>query len=140
MFDIIIQNGTVVDGTGGQRYRADVALSGGIIAKIAPSIQGDAASVIDASGLIVSPGFIDCHTHSDGSILRGTDSYNYLEQGTTTELSGQCGGMEAPWYCCSDNSDIAGREEFRNACSTHASFLDYVDKNCSLGTNMAFFF
>ena len=59
MYDIVIRGGTVVDGSGAPRYRADVAVKDGKIAKIAPSIQEEAGRVIDAAGKIVSPGFID---------------------------------------------------------------------------------
>ena len=76
MYDIIIQGGTIVDGSGAPRYRADVALKDGKIAKIAPSIQEEAGRIIDAAGKIVSPGLIDYHSHSDTGILMGPDSYN----------------------------------------------------------------
>ena len=77
MYEIIIRGGTVVDGTGAPRYRADVAVQDGKIAKIAPHIEGEAQREIDASGKIVSPGFIDYHSHSDNTILLGPDAYNY---------------------------------------------------------------
>ena len=71
MYDIVIRGGTVVDGSGAPRYRADVAVKDGKIAKIAPSIQEEAGRVIDAAGKIVSPGFIDYHSHSDNTIQIG---------------------------------------------------------------------
>ena len=99
MFDLLIKNGTLIDGTGAPRFQADVAVKDGLIAEIAPHIEGEAEKVINAAGLIVSPGFIDVHTHSDGPILLdSTTGYNHLEDGATTELAGQCGGMAAPFY------------------------------------------
>ena len=86
MYDLIIRGGTVVDGTGAPRYQADVAIKGDKIACIAPHIEEKGAREIDAKGQVVSPGFIDYHSHSDNSILLGPDGYNYLEQGVTLQL------------------------------------------------------
>jgi len=65
MYDILIKNGMIVDGTGDASYKADIAVKDGKIAKIAPAIEDNAAKTIDAAGRIVTPGFIDCHSHSD---------------------------------------------------------------------------
>ena len=64
-FDTIIRGGTVVDGTRVPRYRADIGIKNGKIAKIGRLKSHDAAKVLDATGLIVAPGFIDLHTHYD---------------------------------------------------------------------------
>jgi|GEM_PF-3393796 len=99
MYDLLIKNGTVVDGTGAPRFQADVAVKDGKIARIAPEIAEGAETVIDARGLVVAPGFIDTHTHSDGTVFSPeTTGYNHLEDGATTELAGQCGSMAAPYY------------------------------------------
>ena len=99
MYDLLIKNGTVVDGTGAPRFQADVAVKDGKIARIAPEIAEEAETVIDARGLVVAPGFIDTHTHSDGTVFSPeTTGYNHLEDGATTELAGQCGSMAAPYY------------------------------------------
>ena len=99
MYDLLIKNGIVVDGTGAPRFKADVAVEGGLIAKIAPVINEPAKRILDAKGLIVSPGFIDTHTHSDMILFNpNTTGYNHLEDGATTELAGQCGSLSAPYY------------------------------------------
>ena len=93
MYDILIKNGQIVDGSGEPAFYGDIAIQDGKIAKIAPSVDGEAAEVIDASGLQVTPGFIDSHSHSDSRVFRpgGSGSYNYLLQGVTTQVAGQCG-------------------------------------------------
>ena len=97
MYDILIKNGLIVDGSGKPAFYGDLAVKDGKIAKIAPSIQESADEVINASGLQVAPGFIDNHSHSDSSVFTGSDSYNYLEQGVTTQVAGQCGSSPAPY-------------------------------------------
>ena len=72
MYDLIIKNGTVIDGTGSPGYHAEVAVKDGKIAKIGREL-GEAAKTIDAAGLVVTPGFIDSHSHADGQVLRHPD-------------------------------------------------------------------
>ena len=138
MFDLLIKNGTLIDGTGAPRFQADVAVKDGLIAEIAPHIEGEAEKVIDAAGLIVSPGFIDVHTHSDGPILLdSTTGYNHLEDGATTELAGQCGGMAAPFYGEGTWLDIP-KDEYARITESYTSYFEYIEK-LKLGANMAFF-
>lgn len=98
MFDLLILGGTVVDGSGGPRYTADIGIRNGKIAKIGALKDENSKDVIDAQGLIVSPGFIDCHTHSDFSLLRNPSALAKLSQGVTTEIIGNCGMSAAPIY------------------------------------------
>lgn len=143
MLDVLIKNGLIVDGTGKPGYKADVAVKDGKIVKIAPAINDPAADVVNAAGLVVSPGFVDCHNHSDMDILRGTDSYNYLEQGVTTQVCGHCGASRAPFYSNAllrEKAYLPKAEYARltELCATTTSFMA-AGKNASIGTNMAFF-
>lgn len=96
-FDIIIENGTIVDGSGADRFGADIGISGDRIAEIGDLSEYSARQRIDASGLIVAPGFIDIHSHAvsssmarSGVVLR-PEAENYVRQGVTTVLGGQDG-------------------------------------------------
>src|SRR5262249_23698537 len=68
MADLVIRNGTVVDGTGAPRRRADVAIEGERIVAIGDEVAGTGATTIDADGLVVTPGWVDLHTHYDGQV------------------------------------------------------------------------
>lgn len=95
MFDLIIRNGTVIDGTGAGRHRADVAITRDVIAAIG-QLTGSARLEIDASGLIVSPGFIDAHTHDDLAVIVEPDMTPKISQGVTTCVCGNCGVSAGP--------------------------------------------
>jgi N-acyl-D-amino-acid deacylase len=94
-YDLVIENGTVVDGSGQARYQADIGVADGRIAEIG-NIKNGAKKVIDASDLIVAPGFIDPHTHYDAQIcwdpLVSCSSWH----GITTVVMGNCGVGIAP--------------------------------------------
>jgi N-acyl-D-amino-acid deacylase len=96
MFDLIIAGGTVVDGSGKPGYRADLGIVGETIQAIGDLSRAEAARSIDATGLVVAPGFVDTHTHSEGSLLIDPQHANGLRQGITTELLGIDGMSYAP--------------------------------------------
>ena len=96
MHDLLILNGTVVDGSGGTPYIADIAVAEGRIAKIGQLKEENAKKTIDAQGLFVCPGFIDNHSHGDLNTLLDPLAANQLLQGITTEVGGQCGVSLAP--------------------------------------------
>lgn len=96
MFDLLIRNARVLDGTGGPWFRADVGVSGGRIAAVRRNLAGDAARTIEAADRILAPGFIDMHTHSDLRVFRHPDEDAKLMQGITTALIGQDGLSVAP--------------------------------------------
>ncbi len=95
-YDLVIKNGTVVDGTGGAAYRADVALKDGKIAEIGDLKGSAAGKTLDADGLTVAPGFFDVHTHYDCQLLWDPLATSSCWQGVTTVLMGNCGFTIAP--------------------------------------------
>ena len=95
-YDLLLRGGRVVDGTGSPWFRADVAVTGDTIAAIAPRIEAPAARVIDATGLVVTPGFIDIHTHARRGIFEVPTADNYTRQGVTTIYEGPDGSSPLP--------------------------------------------
>lgn len=94
-YDLLIKNGTVIDGSGMPRYRADVGISNGKIASIG-KIREQAKAVIDAEGYIVSPGFVDCHTHMDAQVAWDPLGTCSCWHGVTSVVMGNCGFTLAP--------------------------------------------
>jgi len=99
-YDLLIKHGLVYDGSLAPPSKMDVAVSGGRIVKVAKSIPGTAGRVIEADGLIVTPGFIDLHTHVDDGMYfpENRACLNYLTQGVTTVVVGQCGSSAWPIF------------------------------------------
>ncbi|MEK9928282.1 MAG: amidohydrolase family protein [Halieaceae bacterium] len=95
MYDIIIRGGSIVDGTGAEPVLGDVGVKDGVIAAIG-RVEGDAKKVIDATGKMVTPGFIDIHTHLDAQIGWDPDMTPVSWHGVTTALIGNCGVTFAP--------------------------------------------
>ena len=92
VFDIVIKNGTIIDGTGRQRYRADVGLKAGKVKSIETNIPEESAlRVVDATKKVVCPGFIDAHCHTDWNILDIPWDDHQERQGVTTQIGGLCG-------------------------------------------------
>ncbi len=89
--DWLFKNVTVVDGSGGPQYRADVAVEGERIVAIAPTLNVEAKKTIDGEGRVLSPGFIDVHTHDDINVIRIPEYLPKISQGITTVIVGNCG-------------------------------------------------
>ena len=94
-FDLLIRGGRIVDGTGNPWYNGDVGIKAGRVAAIGRLEGRKAARIIDASGLVVAPGFIDIHNHSDYTVLEDGDAQSMVRQGVTSMILGE-GGSAAP--------------------------------------------
>lgn len=112
MFDILIENALVMDGGGGPGYIADLGISDGKIAAIG-RLDTPAARVMNASGLVASPGFVDIHSHTDSSLLIDPRAQSKITQGITLEVCGNCGFSPAPCV------DEVGRAELQNWRDKH---------------------
>jgi len=150
MFDLIVRNGLVVDGTGRPGVTADVAVSDGRIAAVGPvDAQARAKETIDAAGLVVCPGFIDPHTHYDPQIAWDRLLDASAEHGVTTVLMGNCGVGVAPCRAAErelmihDLVNVEGMSaEVLSAgidwqWETFPEYLDWADRRGS-GINLAF--
>lgn len=133
MYDILLKNGLIVDGMRTKPYKASIAIKDGKIAKINPSLrEEEAKEVIDVRCLVVSPGFIDIHTHSDASFIEDDRSESKIYQGVTTEVVGQCGRS---FYPCQqgkkENLDayIGGKSKnMDRSYFASYTFTEYIDK------------
>jgi N-acyl-D-amino-acid deacylase len=99
-YDVLIRNGRIADGTGNASFPGDVAVKFGRIVKVG-IVKGTATRTIEANGRVVAPGFIDVHTHIEGGIERNPRADNFLLDGVTTVITGNCGGSElniAAWF------------------------------------------
>lgn len=94
--DIVIRDAQLIDGTGAARKHCDVAIEGDRISAIGPSLNVQADEEIDASGLVLAPGFIDAHTHDDRIVLADPGMACKISQGVTTVVTGNCGISIAP--------------------------------------------
>lgn len=141
-WSLLIKNGTVIDGSGGARRSADVALEGDRIGVIAPRLEGEAAQVIDAQGLMVAPGFIDIHSHSDFFYQHCPSAESKVRQGVTTEVVGMCSFSPAPVHPDRRHlieelaASLGSRLEI--AWSGFAQYLDYLD-SLDLSVNVVHF-
>jgi len=96
VYDVVIRGGHVLDGAGNPWIAADVAIKGDTIVAVAPALAGKGAREIDATGLMVSPGFIDIHTHARRGIFEVPTADNYVRQGVTTLFEGPDGSSPVP--------------------------------------------
>lgn len=134
-FDLVIRRGLVVDGRGGEPFEADVGLAGGRIAAVGPRL-GAGTSEIEAKGHLVTPGFVDLHTHYDGQVTWDNRLVPSSAHGITTAIIGNCGVGFAP--CRPDEHELLiklmeGVEDIPNPVLaeglpwTWESFPDYLD-------------
>ena len=96
LHDLVIRNGTIVDGTGRSHFIGDVAVTGGVLTQVGGTVVGEGEEEIDATGLLVTPGFVDIHTHFDGQITWDEILEPSVSHGVTTIVTGNCGVGFAP--------------------------------------------
>jgi len=140
-FSIIIKNGTIADGTGAPLYKADIGINRDKIDFIGDLANSSADLIIDAKGKIISPGFIDIHTHTDTHLLINPSGDSKLRQGVTTEIGGNCGGSAFPL----DEEDFAEyavslkeRHSIDTPWRTMNEFYDLLEKK-KIAVNYASF-
>jgi N-acyl-D-aspartate/D-glutamate deacylase len=121
-FDLLIRNGRVVDGTGNPSFVGDVGVRDGKIAAIGRLANRTAARTIDASGLVVAPGFIDIHNHSDDTILEDGDAESMVRQGVTSMIFGE-GGSAAPSAAWKDFSSYFAELKRRGIATNVGSYI-----------------
>ena len=156
MFDYIICNGKVIDGTGNPWQAADVGVKNGKIAAIGNLSKAEAAQKILCKGaplgcdqrnpfphLVVAPGFIDCHSHGDRTLLFEAEADSMIRQGVTTQIVGHCGSCPAP-VCDENRAHICrwlpgkGGSDSEVCWSSFGEYLDVLDKT-PLTTNVSHF-
>jgi len=137
-YDLIVRNGTIVDGLGGEPFVGDVAIADGVIAAVG-TVEGSAERELDATGLLVTPGFVDLHTHYDGQAIWSDRMTPSSAHGVTTAVMGNCGVGFAP--CRPDDHEtlvdlMAGVEDIPGVVmvdglpwswETFPEFLDALD-------------
>lgn len=143
-FDVVIKNGRVIDGTGNPWFKADIGITKGKITKIGLIEPSEKTKVIDATKLIVSPGFIDIHSHSDYSIPFDPMVISTIHQGITTLVVGMCGASLAPVN--PEKQELFDKEfsmaappglEFNVTWTSYSEYLDEMEKiGCS--SNVAY--
>ena len=135
MYDLLVKNGTIVDGTGAASYRGDVALSGDKIVAVG-DVSGPARETIDAEGCIVTPGFVDIHTHYDGQVSWDNVLAPSSINGVTSAAMGNCGVGFAPAHADKHDwliqllegvEDIPGTALAEGLTWDWESFPDYLD-------------
>jgi N-acyl-D-amino-acid deacylase len=139
-FEISLKNGAIVDGTGNPWFKSDVGIEGGRIAEISPTGIRSAERCIDAKGLVVAPGFIDVHNHSDYSVLVHNRAESVLASGITTQGVGNCGGSVFPVTDKYRRSLEATLSEFGSSLKVNwATLSDWREKveTKAIGANLA---
>ena len=124
-YDLVIKNGLVVDGSGGARYRADVGVTGGKISKIGRISGEQAGETIDAEGHVVTPGFVDAHTHMDAQIFWDQLGSCSCYHGVTTAVMGNCGFTLAP--CRETEADLVFRNLERAEDISRSAMLEGIN-------------
>jgi N-acyl-D-amino-acid deacylase len=137
MYDLLIQNALIYDGSGRSAFRGSVAVTGGKIAAVG-DLTGNAAATVDAQGLALSPGFIDVHSHADYALADDPHRLHVLRQGVTTELAGNCGKTLSP---APETMDPVAREFMNPDAKLYPSLAQELAEyeTWELGPNQRYF-
>ncbi len=144
MSNVLIQNGRIIDGTGTAAYPADIAIENGKIESIGTGLGTNFDSVIDATDMVVCPGFIDIHSHTDITIADNPNAESIIRQGVTTEIVGNCGMSAAPLTTAfmsqlkdrlTIESDYGKPEDIGNSWETFGEYIQYLNE-LPLGINL----
>ena len=140
VFDLLLKGGQIIDGTGAPAYRADLTVNGQKIAAVGILDTPDARTTLEIGGLVVSPGFIDTHVHTDAALLNDPQHESAIQMGVTTEVLGQDGLSYAPLN--SDDyrmysqymSGLCGTPPQDLDMSTISAFRSHYHRTCSVNT------
>jgi N-acyl-D-amino-acid deacylase len=121
-WDLVVRNGTIVDGSGGAPFEGDVAILDGRIVAVGRSLAGGGGEELDARGMAVAPGFIDIHSHADGTLFDDPRAESVIRQGVTTVVVGQDGGSRGP-----TRDDPSARTQIRRSLRARGPFSSLGD-------------
>lgn len=147
MYDLLIKNGKIIDGTGNPWFYGDIAIQNDVIVRIGNIDDAKAKITIDAKGLFVAPGFIDAHSHSDIRILTDYKADEKVYQGITTEVIGQCGIGIAPIkdehkeYWKESLSGIMGKYDgnwYWSSYDEYMTAIENIPKTLNVGTLVSY--
>ncbi len=129
MFDVVVKNGRLLDGTGNPWFKADIGIKNGKVLEIGDLSSEDANRIIVAKGLVVCPGFIDMHSHSEYSLLANSKAESKIRQGVTTEVNGNCGDSPTPIEgITAEAAEEAKEYKIDTDWSTLGEYLDRLEK------------
>ena len=140
MYDFIIRNGIVYDGQSRDPIRADVAVKGDRIAEVGDLTGAESRATVESGGLVVAPGFIDAHSHSDMALLVCRTADSKILQGVTTEIVGNCGMSSAPLAGpCLEHLTATWRNEYgiEPAWRSVGGYIDYIETTGGTALNVA---
>ncbi len=128
-YDLVLSNGKIIDGTGNPWYKADIGIKEGKIESIGNLQNESAERFIDAENLVISPGFVDIHTHSDGSPFHTPEADSHIYQGITTDVIGNCGGSWAPMsdFLKENSKNMAEEYDIKFEWNTFGEYLSKLD-------------
>ncbi len=133
MLDVVIQGGQILDGTGAQARQADVGILGDRIAMIGDLSNVSAVRTLNVASRFVAPGFIDMHTHTDETVFLNPQMESKIQQGVTTEVTGNCGDSAAPLYGAAYDTLRKSLQEYGNIPLSWHSMGEYLDRVKEMG-------